>query len=92
MEAADMQGGDRRCTCATPPMTAASAECESKTAHVAYLLIAKPDDESGESYNDGKYFLFLNVTDENIEPHENANPVKTLRMRYDAWVKSHPEP
>jgi hypothetical protein len=25
------------------------------------------------------------VTDENIQPHENANPVKTLRLRYDQW-------
>ena len=88
MEAADAQGGDRRCTCATPPATVATAECMSKTAHVAYLLVAKPDDASGKSYNDGEYFLFLNVTDENIEPHEDANPVKTLRLRYDAWVKS----
>jgi uncharacterized Ntn-hydrolase superfamily protein len=86
MEAADAQGGDRRCTCAAPPATA--AECTSKTAHVAYLLVAKPDDKSGESYNDGEYSLFLDVTDENIEPHEDANPVKTLRLRYDAWVKS----
>ncbi len=89
MEAADAQGGDRRCTCATPPATAATADCTSKTAHVAYLLVAMPSDKSGESYNDGEYFLFLDVHDENIEPHEDANPVKTLRLRYDAWVKSH---
>lgn len=91
MEAADAEGGDRRCTCAKPPETGATADCTLKTAHVAYLLVAKPSDKSGESYNDGEYFLFLNVTDENIEPHENANPVKTLRMRYDAWARSHAE-
>lgn len=88
MEAADAQGGDRRCTCATPPPTAASADCVHKTAHVAYLLVANADDASGESFNDGKYFLFLDVTDVNIQPEEDANPVKTLRMRYDAWAKS----
>ena len=89
MEAADAEGGDRRCTCATPPATVATADCTSKTAHVAYLLVAKPSDKSGESYNDGEYFLFLDVHDENIGPHEDANPVKTLRLRYDAWIKSH---
>lgn len=29
------------------------------------------------------------VTNEDIKPAENANPVKTLRMRYDAWMKRH---
>ncbi|MBA3312434.1 MAG: DUF1028 domain-containing protein [Planctomycetota bacterium] len=86
MEAADREGGDRRCTCATPPKTAATADCTHKTAHVAYLLVANVDDASGESYNDGEYTLFIDVNDQNIEPHENANPVKTLRMRYDACV------
>jgi len=88
MEVADAQGGDRRCTCSTPPATAATADCTSKTAHVAYLLVAKPSDKSGEGDNDGDYFLLLDVTDENIEPHEDANPVKTLRRRYDAWIRS----
>jgi hypothetical protein len=32
--------------------------------------------------------MFIDVTDANITPAENANPVKTLRMRYDAWKKS----
>jgi uncharacterized Ntn-hydrolase superfamily protein len=88
MEAADKHGGDRRCTCAKPPATAATADCIHKTAHVAYLLVANADDAIGESFNAGKYVLFLDVTDENIEPDEDANPVKTLRRRYDAWVKS----
>ena len=39
----------------------------------------------GESFNDGDYRMFIDVTDQNIEAHENANPVITLRMRYDAW-------
>jgi hypothetical protein len=26
-----------------------------------------------------------------IKAGENLNPVKTLRMRYDAWLKAHPE-
>ena len=29
--------------------------------------------------------LFLDVDDENTAATESANPVETLRMRYDAW-------
>lgn len=76
MEAADAAGGDRRCTCETEPVT--SAPCDGKTAHVAYLL------QTDASMPEGGASLYIDVTDENIEPHENANPVKTLRMRYDA--------
>ena len=83
MEAADAKGGDRRCTCETRPLP--DAPCDGKNAHVAYLLAANTDDPEGNSFNDGNYLVFLNVTDENIQPNENANPVIALRMRYDAW-------
>lgn len=83
MEAADAAGGDRRCTCETEPVP--DAPCNGRTSHVAYLVAAEPDDLPGESFNDGEWSLFIDVTDENIQPHENANPVITLRQRYDAW-------
>ncbi|UCC24445.1 MAG: DUF1028 domain-containing protein [Gemmatimonadales bacterium] len=83
MEAADRAGGDRRCTCSTEPVP--DAPCEFRTSFVAYLLVADRDDPEGESYNDGQYHLYLNVTDQNLLPGEDANPVKTLRIRYDAW-------
>ena len=83
MDAADAAGGDVRCTCESEPVL--EAPCETKTAHVAYILAADPDDPEGGSFNDGNYSLYLNVTDRNITPEENANPVATLRMRYDAW-------
>lgn len=83
MEAADANGGDSRCTCSTEPVL--EAPCETRTAHVAYILAADPDDPEGQSHNDGSYFMYVNVTDNDIQPHEDANPVKTLRMRYDAW-------
>jgi hypothetical protein len=51
-------------------------------------LAADKTDAVGTSHNDGKYALFINVTDQNILPEENANPVLTLRRRYDAWKKS----
>ena len=83
MEAADRGGGDRRCSCDRGPKI--DAPCDAKTAHVAYILKALPTDEPGVSYNDGQYSMYLSVTDQDIRPAENANPVKTLRLRYDAW-------
>ncbi len=84
MEAADAAGGDVRCTCETEPVP--PVQCDSRNAHVAYILAADRDDPSGESFNDGEYALYINVTDQNIGPEENANPVMTLRMRYDRWM------
>ena len=83
MEAADAEGGDRRCTCESEPVL--EVPCDGKTSHVAYILVADTDDTEGESFNDGEYSLFINVHDQNIGPGENANPVRTLRMRYDRW-------
>jgi len=83
MEAADAAGGDRRCTCDSEPVP--EAPCDGKNAHVAYILAADPDDAEGDSFNDGDYYMFIDVTDENIESDENGNPVITLRMRYDDW-------
>lgn len=85
MEAADARGGDTRCSCDRGPKI--DAPCTGKTAHVAYILAAEQEDASGDSYNDGTYALYLSVTDDNIIPAEDANPVRTLRMRYDAWKK-----
>jgi len=86
MEAADAKGGDRRCTCESLPKI--DAPCSAKTAHVAYLLRATASDKPGISHNDGKYSFYMSVTDADIGPSEDANPVKTLRMRYEAWKKN----
>ena len=83
MEAADEAGGDSRCTCESEPVL--DLPCDSKNAHVAYILAANPDDPEGESFNDGEYSMYINVTDQDIVAGENANPVMTLRMRYDRW-------
>lgn len=88
MEAGDRLGGDSRCTCATAPR--ASAPCDGKTSHVAYILMAEKSDAGGASYNNGKYSMYISVTQGTIRPTENANPVKTLRLRYDAWRKAQP--
>ena len=85
MEAADAAGGDKRCSCDREPKI--DAPCTTKTAHVAYILRADKNDKNGESFNDGQYAVYLSVTNRDIKPEENANPVKTLRMRYDAWKR-----
>jgi uncharacterized Ntn-hydrolase superfamily protein len=88
METADAEGGDSRCSCDNPrnPPVAATV-CSNKTAHVAYILRAEKTDAVGESHNDGTYALYLSVTDQDITAGEDANPVKTLRMRYEAAVR-----
>ncbi len=85
MEAADWAGGDSRCSCTSEPVPPTAAPCTNRTAFVAYLLAADATDTSGESFNDGDYSLYINVHDHNIRPDENANPVTTLRIRYDRW-------
>ena len=90
METADARGGDRRCTCETQPFPAATAACESKTSHVAYILRADATDKNGAAFNDGQYAMYVAVTNDDILPTENANPVKTLRLRYEAWKKANP--
>ena len=85
MEAADARGGDRRCTCESQPKL--DAPCDGKTSHVAYILLSKPTDPAGPAREDVIYSMYISVTDRNITSQENANPVKTLRMRYDRWKR-----
>ena len=84
MEAADANGGDYRCNCGNSSMP--NLPCDARTAHVAYIAIANKDDQAGASHNDGQYYAYLAVGDDQ-KKGESANPVKTLRMRYDKWVK-----
>jgi hypothetical protein len=99
MEAADGSGGDSRCTC--PPWPSDGSKppipCDGKTAHVAYILMAEKGDTSGDSHNNGRYAMYLTTAQpapdhgpHAIKPGENLNPVKTLRVRYDAWRKTQP--
>ncbi|MCA0377079.1 MAG: DUF1028 domain-containing protein [Gemmatimonadetes bacterium] len=98
LETADRFGGDSRCTC--PPLPADSIAppipCEGRTAYVAYILMSNRTDTNGDSHNNGKYAMYLTVAQPNqpgpnaIKAGENLNPVKTLRMRYDAWRRTQP--
>jgi uncharacterized Ntn-hydrolase superfamily protein len=86
MEVADEKGGDKRCSCDSTPKT--PAPCVTKHAHIAYILLAEKTDTNKTSYSDGDYSMFISVTEQDIKENEDGNPVKTLRMRYDAWKKS----
>lgn len=98
LETADRFGGDGRCVC--PPLPADGSTpaiaCEGRTSYIAYILMANRNDTSGDSHSNGRYALYLTVAQPNqpgpnaIKPGENLNPVKTLRMRYDAWRKTQP--
>jgi len=72
------RGGDKRCNCETDPKP--SAPCDGKTAHVAYIVIARKDEATTKSHNQGDYYAYIRVTDDDIKASENANPVKTLRI------------
>src|SRR6188472_1844156 len=63
MEAADASGGDSRCTCPPPPADGSTPANprDAKTAHVAYILMADANDTNGDSHNNGKYAMYINV-------------------------------
>ena len=97
MEAADGSGGDSRCTCPPWPTDGSmpAIACDGRTSTVAYILAADPKDTNGDSHNNGKYSMYLTTSQPGpdkgpyqIKPGENLNPVKTLRLRYDAWKKT----
>ncbi len=86
MEAADAKGGDKRCSCESTPKT--PAPCVTKTAHVAYIFLAEKTDTNKLLFSDGDFSMFINVSEQDIKENEDGNPVKTLRLRYDAWKKT----
>jgi len=99
MEAADGSGGDSRCVCPPWPTDGSKPKvpCDGKTSHVAYILMAETTDTNGDSHNNGKYTMYLTVSQpggdkgpNQIRDGENLNPVKTLRVRYDEWRKKQP--
>jgi uncharacterized Ntn-hydrolase superfamily protein len=105
MDAADAAGGDSRCSCPAPQAgaPAPAIPCEGKTSHIAYIALAERTDKAGETrgdstwaHNNGTYSMYITVNQPDpggpnaIKPGENLNPVKTLRMRYDAWRAKQP--
>ena len=92
MESVDADGGDVRCSC--PPPESTTLPCDNKHAHAAFILLSNPADHSGDAESNGKYAMYISVTQpgpgrtQGAKPGESLNPVKTLRMRYDAWKQS----
>jgi hypothetical protein len=43
-------------------------------------------------WNDGQYSLYIAVYPSNMTKADDSNPVKTLRVRYDAWKRSRGSP
>jgi uncharacterized Ntn-hydrolase superfamily protein len=85
MNAADDNGGDKRCNCGNSPEL---QPCDNLTAYVAYIAIANKEDQVGVTHNDGKYFAYITASDADIKPGESANPVKSLTKRYEAWKRA----
>ena len=54
------------CTKPSAALSPMALPCDSKNAHVAYILAADPDDAEGESFNDGDYSMYINVTDPDL--------------------------
>ncbi len=95
MESVDANGGDVRCAC-PPAEDKPALPCDNKHAHAAYILLANRSDTNGDAQSNGKYAMYLSVTQpapgrtQGAKAGESLNPVKTLRMRYDAWRKNAP--
>lgn len=93
MESIDRNGGDIRCSC-PPPESHPALPCDNKHAHAAFILLADPSDRSGDAESNGKYAMYLSVTQpapgrtQGARQGESLNPVKTLRIRYDFWKRS----
>jgi hypothetical protein len=99
MDAADGSGGDSRCVCPPWPTDGSkpAVQCDGRTSTVAYILMAEKTDTNGDSHNNGKYAMYITVSQPGpqkgpgqVKPGENLNPVKTLRLRYDEWRKKQP--
>ncbi len=99
MDAADGSGGDSRCVCPPWPTDGSKPKipCDGRTSHIAYILMAEKGDTNGDSHNNGKYTMYITVSQpgaekgpNQIREGENLNPVKTLRVRYDEWRKKQP--
>ena len=99
MDAADGSGGDARCTCPPYPTDGSkpAIPCTNRSALAGWVIMATPDNKNVATRNDGNYALYLTVIQpgegrgpNQVQPGEDLNPAKTLRLRYDAWRKQQP--
>jgi uncharacterized Ntn-hydrolase superfamily protein len=92
MEAAYAFGGDGRCSCSesNPTRCGAPPPGFQKSAHVAFMITARPGDTDGgcepiRGCASGSYYMRLNVA---FQRPSDPDPVLTLRQRYDQWKAS----
>ena len=63
LEGGDANGGDVRCACPPPPTDGTKQlPCDAKHAHVAFIVMAEPTDSNGDSHNNGKYAMYITVS------------------------------
>ena len=90
MEAARAMGGDGRCSCTTGPATSCGVPPPNftKSAHIAYMMVARQGDVDGTCNNasigcaSGQYWMDLNVAN---QAASSPPPVPQLRGLFDAW-------
>lgn len=89
MEAARSYGGDGRCSCSESTPTACGSPPPSftKSADVAFMIVARPGDVDGVcnptvGCASGSYYMRLNVANR-LRP--DPDPVGLLRGLYDQW-------
>ncbi|MEQ1632784.1 MAG: DUF1028 domain-containing protein [Planctomycetota bacterium] len=89
MQASRMFGGDGRCSCNPnfPTQCGAPPPSFSKSAHIGYLVVARPGDTDGVCNNSvgcasGSYYLNLNVAN---QQGSSPEPIDQLRQRFLNW-------
>ena len=91
MEAAYAMGGDGRCSCDPNNATGCGAPPPSftKSAHVGFLLVARPGDPVGICNSNGcargPIFNEINIKDKNAS---DPDPVILMRQEFDVWRAS----
>lgn len=93
LEAGDRAGGDTRCVCPTPSSgERASPPCDDLHAHLAYLLLTDRSTALARTSEEQSFALKIDVSPPgkgsgaiDFAKGESLNPVRTLRLRYDAW-------
>jgi hypothetical protein len=96
MEAAQLMGGDGRCSCdqggpddcGSPPPD--FDPDQDKSAHVGFMMISRIGDVDGDCAADigcanGTYYMNLNVADQGVD---DPDPVIQLRGLFDDWRES----
>jgi hypothetical protein len=78
-----------------------SPPCDGAHSQVAFIVMSEPTDPTGASPAEVRPAMFLSVSPpgpirgrDDDQPFlargDSPNPVKTLRLRYDAWRKRQP--